>query len=335
MTPPRVCLASIAVALSGCAALPDAAVRYYLPKTTVNVKVVRTVACDSDDHLVISNVATPTVVHSADLGKKHTVTLSQLKGPFSDSDVKVQFYDDGRLKGFNSSSTGEGEAALKTVVSIVTPFLGVVRGTPKEPSACAQIKKEGGGKPLTITYSGVIALSEHTTTPIGLEATSQIYSDLAPAVGTVCANVGTVTNPEPPVSYNPKATEPALEVSEPAIVQITISAGGPNRCDAGKVWEGEVQVAQLGTNYKLPMPKAVIFGKEAVGVAFAESGALSSVQFTNSTGAGQGLNVINAANAALKPESTAQKAADVKAEADLIAEQQRLVGCLADPKDCK
>ena len=92
---------------------------------------------------------------------------------------------------------------------------------------------------------------------------------------------------------------------------------------------------QLGTAYVLPIPTPVLFGKELTAVSFAESGALTSVQFTSNTGVGQALNVVNAGEQALKPESIQQKAADLKAEADVIAQQQRLVGCLADPKNCK
>ena len=68
---------------------------------------------------------------------------------------------------------------------------------------------------------------------------------------------------------------------------------------------------------------------------FAESGALTSVQYATNTGAGQALNVAASALTALQGETTAQKVAAVKAEADLIAQQQRLVQCLADPPSCK
>ena len=84
-----------------------------------------------------------------------------------------------------------------------------------------------------------------------------------------------------------------------------------------------------------PIPAAAAFGKEVFAVTFADSGALSSVQYVSNTGTGQVLNVANAGLTAFKPETTAQKAAAVQAEADLIAQQQRLVQCLADPSSCK
>jgi hypothetical protein len=95
------------------------------------------------------------------------------------------------------------------------------------------------------------------------------------------------------------------------------------------ICDAVVAVSQMGALYKLPIPTPVLFGKEALAAAFAESGALTPVQFTSTTGTGQALNVLSAGQTALKPETTTQKAAD------LIAQQQRLVGCLADPKSCK
>jgi hypothetical protein len=49
----------------------------------------------------------------------------------------------------------------------------------------------------------------------------------------------------------------------------------------------------------------------------------------------QALNVASAALEAARGKTTTQKAAEIKAEADLTAQQQRLVQCLADPKNCK
>ena len=59
------------------------------------------------------------------------------------------------------------------------------------------------------------------------------------------------------------------------------------------------------------------------------------MQFVSNTGTGQALNVAGAGLTALEGDTTAQKAAQVKAEGDLIAAQQRLVACKADPASCK
>lgn len=137
-------IALIPVILSACASLPDATVRYYLPQTKLSVRVVRTVSCDASNQLVLANAVTPTVVHVADRNQLEHVALRGLKGTFSDSDVKFGFYDDGRLKDFNASSTGQGEAILKTVISIAPVFFALDGGN-AHPSECADIKKKAAG----------------------------------------------------------------------------------------------------------------------------------------------------------------------------------------------
>jgi hypothetical protein len=119
----------------------------YLTKTKVSFHVVRTVACDGNNFLIISNAFPPAVTSAADRTKRRTVTLAMLKGTLSDSDVKFDLYDDGRLKNFNATSTGEGEAALKTVISIVPLIVGFEGGTKTYPAECAQIRTAGGEKP--------------------------------------------------------------------------------------------------------------------------------------------------------------------------------------------
>jgi hypothetical protein len=57
---------------------------------------------------------------------------------------------------------------------------------------------------------------------------------------------------------------------------------------------------------------------------------LNSVQYATNTGSGQLINVLNSTLTAAQGESTAQKVADTKAEADLILQQQPLVQCLAE-----
>jgi hypothetical protein len=327
--------------LAACAHLPDASIRYYLPKTQISFKVVRTIACDGNDQLVISNVATQAVVNVPDRKTAYSLPLAKLRGSFSDTDVKLEFYDGGRLKSFNASSTGQGEAILKTVVSLVTPILGLEAGTKSYPAECKAIKKAGGDKPLTLTYVSEVDLS---TVPskvqqIPAEATSQANANrFAPVVGGVCAIVESKSAADVPAVYKARSDEMVLNAREPAWVKIKVKAGGDNDCQspsAAVAWEGELPVAQLGTDYVLPIPTPVLFGKELTAVSFAESGALTSVQFTSNTGVGQALNVVNAGEQALKPESIQQKAADLKAEADVIAQQQRVVGCLAEPKNCK
>lgn len=200
---------------------------------------------------------------------------------------------------------------------------------------CRHQEKSGGDKPLTITYGAEINLAEQLTPqPIKADVTNQMYANkFESVIGSVCAAVGAPSSPQIPATASDSSV--MLSLREPANVHVKVFAGGAGECKQGPAWEGDVPVAQLGTLYKLPIPTPALFGKELMAASFAESGALTSLQFTSNTGAGQLLNVANAAETAAKPETATQKAADVKAEADLIAQQQRLVQCLADPKNCK
>lgn len=196
----------------------------------------------------------------------------------------------------------------------------------------------GGGKPLTLTYEGVVDISKstHDKQIIPPDTTSGFYaSNLVKAIGRVCAVVEGTEAPKAPTTYEAQNGDVLLRARQPGLVQIKVIAGGMNECQIDTVWEGKLPVAQFGAFYSLPIPAPVTFGKQVFAASFLESGALTSVQYASNTGAGQALNVASSALTVLKGETTAQKVADVKAEADLIAQQQRLVQCLADPKTCK
>jgi hypothetical protein len=62
---------------------------------------------------------------------------------------------------------------------------------------------------------------------------------------------------------------------------------------------------------------------------------LTSVQYVSNSGAAGALGSANSLATIAQGETTSAKVAEVKAEADLIAQQQRLLQCQADPKSCK
>jgi hypothetical protein len=329
---------ALALVLPGCAHLPDATVTYYLPRTEIRFKVIRTVACDAQNTLIVINSATPTVTNSADRSERFQIYLPDLKGWLSDADVKFDFFEDGRLRNINATSTGEGEPILKTIVSIALAAAVLASDGGKDyTKECALIKKFAGDKPLTITYEGRVDVTKAPTESQDIEpedATAVYASQLVGAIGGVCAFVTGTEQANEPASYSPRDGDALLRARQPGIAKIRITTGTMERCKGTDIWNGQLPVAQIGKPYTLPMPKPVLFGKEAFGASFSESGALTSLQYTSNTGVGQALNVANAALTGVQNE-TAQKAAAVKAEADLIAQQQRLAQCLADRATCK
>jgi hypothetical protein len=329
----------MATFLNGCAHLPDATVGYYLAKSEVKFKVIRTVTCDANNNLIVVSSGTPSVTHAADHDQFVPIKLNDLKGPFSDADIKFDFYEDGRLKGINSSSTGQGEIILKTTVSVAAAALALkgitTRNYPKE---CAFIKSAGGGKPLTLTYEGIIDVTKSADEKqiIPPDPMSIFYAEqLRDAIGDVYAVVEEATKQkEVPLNYVAKSEDVLLKARQPGLVKIKVMPVGANG-QAGTIWEGELPVAQFGTFYSIPVSAPALFGKQVFAISFQESGGLTSLQYVSNNGASQVLNVVNSSLNALQGESTAQKATNIKAEADLIAQQQRLARCLADPTKCE
>jgi hypothetical protein len=328
------------VLLAGCGHLPNATVTYYLAQSEVSFKVLRTAACDAGGHLYIANAVTPSVRHSANLNDLVPLELATLRGRLSDTDVKFDFYDDGRLKGFNGSSTGQGEAILKTLVSIAAAAFGAEAAAVKQyPEACKAIKTVGGDKPVTLTYELTASLGhtqEQRFKPDALTAALlHAHAALQTAVGDVCATmVGEEAAPAR-AAYAKGGEEPVLRWREPAPVRFKVTVGDEKGCQLRPIWDDTLPIAQLGEEYFLPIPPPLAFGKRALTATFAESGALTSVQFVSATGAGQALNVLSSAQDATKGQTLAEKVAEVTAQADLIAQQQRLVRCVAEPAKCE
>ena len=85
----------------------------------------------------------------------------------------------------------------------------------------------------------------------------------------------------------------------------------------------------------IPIPQAPFFGSQTFVLALSDAGTITTLTYGKESGAAAGLNSFNAVMAAFAPRSAADKAAEIQARADLIAQTQRLAVCEAAPKDCK
>lgn len=321
-----------ATLLASCATLPDVTMTYYLARSEASFKVVRTVACDAANNPIVATSVAPTVRHFADVSEAHTISLVDLRGPLTDSDVKIELYEDGRLKAMNATVTGQGEAILKAAITLLGAAIVALEAAPDYSRECAFIQTAGGGKPLTLTYVGTVSLDSDAPQKIAPDAASGSYAQqLVGAIGDVCARVLRRNAPAAPATTPAVGTR--ITLRQPGEVAIRVSVGHPD-CETTSVWEGAVLAGQHGVEYRLPVPKPAAFGKQVFGVAVAESGALQSAQYVSNSNAAQAIGVANAALTAAQGETIAQAAAAAKAEADLIAQQQRLVRCRADPANC-
>lgn len=325
------------IVLTGCGHIPDAKLNYFLTRSEVSVRVVRTVACDAADRPVVATVVTPNVKHFASVTEPIEVNLANLKSSFADSDLKFELYEDGRLKAVNGSHTGQGEALLKAVATLSTNLVAFDASTPPTfPEECKFIKESGAGKPVTLTYEGTVDVSKKGPQEVTPDAASIFYDKrLSPAISGICAEVtesGTsgVTPLIPLVETGEK-----LVARSPGWARLVVRSGNSIKCQSKPVYDGRLAIAQLGEKFSIPIPSPTFFGKVGVAASFEQSGALMLLQYSSTSSAAPFVNAATSAAAVIQGETTAQKVAELKAEADLIAQQQRLVQCQADPKICK
>ena len=331
-------VASFAAILSSCGTIPDAQISYYQSKTQITVKVTRSVICDAKNLLLVANTVAPSVTHTADFAQPQSMRLAGLRGTFADSDIKFEFYEDGRLKTINATQTGQGEMILKAATTLASTLVAFSAGAeiPAFPDECAFVKEIGGGKPLTLVYEGVIDPSKTDPHNILPDAASVAYTNrLKSAVGGICIVTKGAEVPVQPVQYKANDSDVLIAARQPALVKIEVGTPTPGNGCSAALWQGRVPVAQLGKDYLLPVPRAAAFGKQTFGATFAESGALTIVQYVGNPGAAGALGAANSLATIAQGEATSNKVAEVKAEADLIAQQQRLLQCHADPKSCR
>jgi hypothetical protein len=120
-----------------------------------------------------------------------------------------------------------------------------------------------------------------------------------------------------------------LSLQRVKTAEIQITAANPK-----PLWKGIVPIP-TAEPYDLPIPTAALFGTQKLGLSLSEAGAITAIDYGKSTGAAGTANAATTIVGAVTPESTATKAADIKAQADLIAQQQRLHRCLVNPTTCQ
>ncbi len=315
--------------------------QYYLSAARVTFKVTRTIACDTVLSKVISTGdATPAVQHYADRKvNPQSVSVAPLKGLFTNTDVKFEFYEDGRLKGINESTTGQGESILKTALSIASAIrvgtVGIASRDMTKAVDCTEISRIGKQAPISLVYFGEVDVTKAGSQSLEADSLTKVYVQLLKdALDPVCAVVGEVQKGVKPLTYAERDGDVLVPMRQPAYVGIRVAASRQADCSGGDtIWNGFVLAGQKGEPYSLPIPKAAMFGKQTFALAVGESGAVNSIQYATEVGTGQVLNVISSGLDLLQNEDT-KRANAARAEADLIAAQQRLLKCRADPKNC-
>ena len=336
--------ASLAFALlAGCARTPPVTLHYPLATSALELRLIRTVGCDSSNMPVIANTVTSKTLHTADVTKIRSTELGKIDGALANSELKAEFYPDGRLKGVNATTVGQGETIIKAAIKLAeTAADASLTDADRQAivASCTEFKKAFADKVLTLGFELRDDLSaDEQSVPIPPDDGSRLqYLKYRTLVGDACLRFGEIRRPAKPTGlYRRSRGEVTIKALQPALVEAVVTSARPGRCrsaESSKLWTALVPAAQHGEEYEIPIPRAAFFGKQVFAVALDESGALTSLQYNKDSGAGGLLNTAQAGLDALQTTKTEEIAA-LKSEADLIAAQQRLVRCQTSPATCQ
>jgi hypothetical protein len=344
--------------LIGCSSIPDVEYSYYFAKSEPVLTAAQAVSCDdTKTKLIVVTMASPVAMnYAADIERKRqTISIRDIEGPFhtfADSDATFGFYDDGRLKSINQNTTGQGEAVIKSAVSLATTAIPLFAAktisetkpnAAPESEACKIVDKWAGttdGKLGTVNLSysakfNIVELFGQSFPIQRTDASSILYEELnkqlqedgAKTLPVVEAKIGRPSVGERATAYAAEDYDVPLYLQNTAKVEVSVLS------DHHVISKALVTVPMPGT-YALPIPRAALFGKQNFGITLSEAGAIQSVDYGKLSGAAGALNAAGAvANAG--PQIVANEAADIKAKADLIAQTQRLLQCHTNPSACK
>ena len=367
LTKPVVICSLLCVVASGCARTPNVKVGYYLSESVVSAEVTRAVTCDNDKNPIVASSFLSTVSHGADRSAFESIPLDELDGFLSNSKLTFEFFEDGRLQGINATSVGRGQNFIKSVAGLAASLGARTLSADTPPAApqgarpgseendkppnvklCEYIERtvKGKSKVLTLKFGGVLELEGCTGCCVNsllLEAKheSKVHVDYLKEEG---VNLGTIRvsarpiedgNEERVVVGNAGGDAVTVAVRDPASVRVEVTIEDGTFKGTEDSWSGSVLVAQCGKRYSIPVPRSALFGEQAFKLVIAESGAVTRLGYNKDTGAahvvgiGQDVFDVLGRSAAAKAQTAA-----MKAEADRIAAQQRLVRCRADPENC-
>lgn len=332
---------ALSATVSACAQMPDATVGYYLPRSAVDVEFTRVLACGPAGRLAVVSAGSATARHMADPTAFRKVALSGLNGTFSASDATFAFYPDGRLKSVNSVITGRGEEVIRAALSVVGSMAGSGAEStllPTASSLCPKLASWNSGSPVTLRYTGTLLPRGERVTLQGDDATLAFQAHAGEdgeRLAAVDATGTLQTWPREIIGRGSTATTRAIAARPLAGLKVVITAPVPGQ--AAESWTGDVVVANDGpeTDYLIPLPKPASFGKQLTAIEFGENGALIKLQYASEDGAAALLGATEAAIQRARGPDAAEKAQAISDEVELIAQQQRLAACRADPTMCR
>lgn len=337
-------LASISSTIFGCAKMPDAIVNYYLPESKVVISANQTVSCIDESNPIVKTDVTFVPIYSANLNQQKTIDFSKLDTLYAGGEATLVLTDDGRLSSFNTTATGVGGEVIDTIISLID-ILGVREEPAKSEDACKIVNKLAGKtkdiqNPLSIVLTSMVTFSGDNTSP-NINATpfkikeypESIYKEISPALGELSIE-GKLARTVTPTLSAKKVTGQAIALLEPAIVTLEVTQKGPVAANETK-YTASVSVPQLGTDYMVPIPNPPLFGEMVLELSLSESGKINSLKYGSVSGAENAGTSLSALHDHFGSQTDEEKAKELKAQADIMAQQQRIVICKATPSLCK
>lgn len=337
--------------LAGCADVPGTTFAYYLPKASATLTLTQSMICtQARDELVTVESPDVAVVFSRDIQRRHTLDLEALDSKLSDIDFKFDLTDDGRLKDINTQATGEGDAIAASAIKLITTVaaataaiaparLAVAKAAPpvRTSGPCKVLADQvGTDKAATLTYAMPVDLLKPGTHSFDVSAATPDSQSLASRLGSGRPVVAVVVDQAVPIE-GPSSPQtpgvPQLVVPKVATVHLSAHMVEPSGNAGATFWTRDVLVPTPADVY-LTIGKGAAFGKQGFEMSAGEAGGVSMLHYSKSAGLGAALDTASGAIAALQPKSPADQAAALNAQSDLIAAQQRLVKCKADPSNC-
>ncbi|HTQ15383.1 MAG TPA: hypothetical protein VMH86_16040 [Rhizomicrobium sp.] len=317
-------LTSAAVLLAACANTPDATYNFYPARSSTAVTVTQTISCNGDSSdIVIAYPSTPTQLvtsYAADYSKApSTLRVRDLDGGLSDSDVTIGLSDDGRLKTINGTSTGQGEAIVKSVISLAAAVGGAggnshpvfeAKAKTHKITACGYVTKWAGkGKSITLTYSKIIRLEDSPNGDfIGLDDTVSDPNLLAGlrAAGANMPHIGIKIGAEtamapvvvPTMPGGSSENDVRLKLQSTASTQVDILAG------TVRIATGTFTIPGRGT-YEVPIPRAAAFGGTKFSLTVNDPGVITGIEYNKTNGTSQALDTATAASGLLQAQKPA------------------------------
>lgn len=328
------CIAG-SIIFSGCASLPDATLQYYLPKSEVSLGAITTIKCNKSEK--ITSVTSPLIIEKSmtDYEQPRFLNLSNLNGAFNSSNISFDWYEDGRLKGINSTLTGAGtgivEGAVKFYSTITGPGL-VSDFTPA--STCDLIKAEET-KTISFEYKSQQKLvpPHKSSTAHNLVLTAdgrsrreqfKLSSNEVPDIISGETQVSAFSM----VKLNNSADNDVFKTGVPIVLRMPdrMTLKLINMGSEGVVPETAKTIAGTKEAFVF-IPKPTFFGKKTFGLALNGNGSIANIQYGNENGAPQAFSSMNSLVSALGGSSVTDQVAKFKAKGDLIEQQRRLL-CL-------